>query len=169
MPSLTDKLKLLRREPAEAVASFAASALPHAEPHERETLLRAALASRRPANIAAAIGLLHAVGPDVTRDLVEASTPLGEAFALLLRRGDPRALGNAVAVARRRAQTSLLPSLVACLDAKDDEENVPQRAAEALLAMDRSVLRQVVMERIIPALDELAALGIRPKFVDHNT
>ncbi|MEE8434652.1 MAG: hypothetical protein V3S64_07685 [bacterium] len=42
-------------------------------------------------------------------------------------------------------------------------------SAEALLAMDRSDLRQVLMERIIPALDELAALGIRPKFVDHNT
>ena len=42
-------------------------------------------------------------------------------------------------------------------------------SAEALLSMDRSDLRQVLMERIIPALDELAALGIRPKFVDHNT
>ena len=42
-------------------------------------------------------------------------------------------------------------------------------SAEALLAMDRSDLKQVLMERIIPALDELAALGIRPKFVDHNT
>lgn len=42
-------------------------------------------------------------------------------------------------------------------------------SAEALLTMDRSDLRQVLMERIIPALDELAALGIRPKFVDHNT
>jgi hypothetical protein len=42
-------------------------------------------------------------------------------------------------------------------------------SAQALLAMDRAELRQVVAERIIPALDELARLGIRPRFVESNT
>jgi hypothetical protein len=42
-------------------------------------------------------------------------------------------------------------------------------SAQALLTMDRSDLRRVVAERIIPALDELARLGIRPRFVESNT
>lgn len=42
-------------------------------------------------------------------------------------------------------------------------------SAESLLTMERADLRRVVAERIIPALDELAELGIRPKFVDQNT
>lgn len=41
--------------------------------------------------------------------------------------------------------------------------------AESLLAMDPSEMRRVVMERILPALDDLAALGIKPRFVDSNT
>jgi hypothetical protein len=42
-------------------------------------------------------------------------------------------------------------------------------SAEALLSMDPGALRQVVSERIIPMLDELARLGIRPRFVTDNT
>jgi hypothetical protein len=42
-------------------------------------------------------------------------------------------------------------------------------SAQALLTMDRAELRRVVAERIIPALDELARLGIRPRFVESNT
>ena len=42
-------------------------------------------------------------------------------------------------------------------------------AGEALLAMDAQDMRQVVAERILPALDELARLGQRPKFIDNNT
>jgi hypothetical protein len=42
-------------------------------------------------------------------------------------------------------------------------------AAEALLSMDRAELRRVVSERVIPTLDELARLGIRPNFVSSNT
>jgi hypothetical protein len=41
--------------------------------------------------------------------------------------------------------------------------------ADALLAMDPAQLRQVVSERIIPMLDDLARLGIRPRFVTDNT
>ncbi len=133
MPSLTDRLKLLRGEPAEAVACFAASALPHAEPPERETLLRAAMASRQTANVAAAIAHLHHVGPAVMQELVESSTPLAPAFGLLRRRGDVQALLNAVAVVRRRAEPRLLGQVVACLDVDDDE--LPRRAAETLLAI----------------------------------
>jgi hypothetical protein len=40
---------------------------------------------------------------------------------------------------------------------------------QSLLNLDRAVLRQVVAERIIPALDELARLGVRPAFVAKNT
>lgn len=46
-------------------------------------------------------------------------------------------------------------------------ENATQ--ADALLAMSEADLRQVVTERVIPALDELARLGIRPRFVTDNT
>jgi hypothetical protein len=42
-------------------------------------------------------------------------------------------------------------------------------SAEALLAMEQADLRRIVTERIIPALDELARLGIRPQFVESNT
>lgn len=42
-------------------------------------------------------------------------------------------------------------------------------SAEALLQMDPAALRQVVAERLIPALDELARLGIRPDFTTSNT
>lgn len=42
-------------------------------------------------------------------------------------------------------------------------------SGDALLAMDPSELRQVIAERIIPGLDELARLGIRPNFVESNT
>ncbi len=42
-------------------------------------------------------------------------------------------------------------------------------SAQALLTMDRGDLRRVVAERVIPALDELARLGIRPRFVESNT
>lgn len=42
-------------------------------------------------------------------------------------------------------------------------------AAQALLSMERAELRQVVSERLIPMLDELARLGIRPHFVEENT
>lgn len=42
-------------------------------------------------------------------------------------------------------------------------------SAQALLEMDRAALRRVVAERVIPALDELARLGIRPRFVESNT
>jgi hypothetical protein len=42
-------------------------------------------------------------------------------------------------------------------------------SAQALLEMDRAQLRRVVAERVIPALDELARLGIRPRFVESNT
>jgi len=42
-------------------------------------------------------------------------------------------------------------------------------SAQALLSMDTAALRQVVTERIIPMLDELARLGIRPRFVTDNT
>lgn len=42
-------------------------------------------------------------------------------------------------------------------------------SAEALLTMERAALRQVVAERIVPMLDELARLGIRPRFVRENT
>lgn len=41
-------------------------------------------------------------------------------------------------------------------------------AGEALLRMDPATLRQVVAERLIPALDELARLGIRPRFTEAN-
>ena len=41
--------------------------------------------------------------------------------------------------------------------------------AQALLTMDRAELRRVVAERISPALDERARLGIRPRFVESNT
>lgn len=41
-------------------------------------------------------------------------------------------------------------------------------SAEALLSMDASELRRVISERIIPTLDELARLGIRPQFVESN-
>ena len=41
--------------------------------------------------------------------------------------------------------------------------------AEALLNMDAAALRQVVSERIVPMLDDLARLGIRPRFVTDNT
>lgn len=46
-------------------------------------------------------------------------------------------------------------------------ENATQ--ADALLEMDAGELRQIVSDRIIPALDELARLGIRPNFVESNT
>ena len=42
-------------------------------------------------------------------------------------------------------------------------------SGDALLAMDPSELRNVIAERIIPGLDELARLGIRPNFVESNT
>jgi hypothetical protein len=42
-------------------------------------------------------------------------------------------------------------------------------SAQALLAMDPAQLRQLVAERIIPAIDELARLGIRPRFIGSNT
>jgi len=42
-------------------------------------------------------------------------------------------------------------------------------SAQALLSMDTAALRQVVSERIIPMLDDLARLGIRPRFISANT
>jgi hypothetical protein len=41
--------------------------------------------------------------------------------------------------------------------------------AQALLNMDTAALRQVVSDRIIPMLDDLARLGIRPRFISDNT
>jgi hypothetical protein len=42
-------------------------------------------------------------------------------------------------------------------------------SAQALLSMSQADLRRVVTERVIPTLDELARLGIRPRFVESNT
>jgi hypothetical protein len=42
-------------------------------------------------------------------------------------------------------------------------------SAAALLSMEPAELRQVVSERLVPMLDELARLGIRPHFVRGNT
>jgi hypothetical protein len=39
-------------------------------------------------------------------------------------------------------------------------------AGQALLAMSRADWRQVIAEKVIPALDELSALGIRPAFAE---
>ena len=41
-------------------------------------------------------------------------------------------------------------------------------AGETLLHMDNAEWRQVLTDRIIPAMDELAALGIRPAFATDN-
>lgn len=42
-------------------------------------------------------------------------------------------------------------------------------AGEALLTMDAADLRRVVAEKFLPALDDLARLGIRPGFTERNT
>jgi len=42
-------------------------------------------------------------------------------------------------------------------------------SAQAIMAMDPSQMRQIVAERIIPAFDELARLGIRPRSIGSNT
>ncbi len=42
-------------------------------------------------------------------------------------------------------------------------------SGDALLELDQEDMRQLVAERLIPALDELARLGIRPDFVENNT
>ena len=41
--------------------------------------------------------------------------------------------------------------------------------ADAMLRMSRADWRQVLTERLIPALDDVARLGIRPRFVANNT
>ncbi|MHC4773661.1 MAG: HEAT repeat domain-containing protein [Planctomycetota bacterium] len=133
MPALADRLKLLRREPRRAAASFLAAVLPHAEPGEREPLLLAALATGRPAALAAVIGLLHRLGPEAMKHLCGVQGSLEPAVRLIRRRGSPRAVLNAVAVAGRRCDLDLLGHLVPLLSGSPDE--VKRRAGEALVAV----------------------------------
>jgi hypothetical protein len=133
MPALAHRLNLLQKEPPRAMASFLAAALPHAEPQEREALYLAALRTGRPEALAAVIGLLHRLGPGGMTHVCGVGGSLEPAVRLILRRGAPRAVLNAIAVARRRCDLGLLGHLVTLLSAPDDE--VQRRAGEALVAV----------------------------------
>ena len=130
MPTLNDRLKQLQGEPEAAIVAFAGSALAWAEPDEREALFEVATARPDPRAQAAAIGVLHELGPAALATLVESRTHLGPAFRLLRGR---RPVLNAMAVARRRSDTALLEHLVGWIDFDDHE--VPRRAAETLRAI----------------------------------
>jgi HEAT repeat protein len=164
MPSLHDRLRLLQKEPPQAAAAFLAAALPHAEPEEAEALCAAAVATGRPAALAAVIGRLDRLGSHAMEQLCAAPVSLEPALWLVRRRGSRQAVLNAVAVARRRGDLELLGHLVGLLGASSDE--IRQRAGEALLA--------VVIDHVGPdgrrpidpdaarRIDDAVAAAVRP-------
>lgn len=159
MPSLPDRLKLLRREPAAAVAALCAAALPRAEPHERPPLFEAALAGRDPGSHAAAIAVLHQLGSTALRAAVEVRADLRPALERL---AGPQAILNGIAVARARGDSALLEPLVGWLG--HDSPDVSRRAAEALLAIVTANAgldgRRSLAPAISRRLDEAVAAAI---------
>ncbi|MHC4416642.1 MAG: HEAT repeat domain-containing protein [Planctomycetota bacterium] len=140
MPTLQDRLRLLRREPPAAAASVLAGALPDAETQEREDICRALLATGLPEAVATVIGLLHRAGPPVERLVREAPLSLSPAVSLVCRRGGRQAVLNAVDVVGERADVDLLPPLVGLLEGVEDD--VAERAGETLV--------QVVVSHVGP-------------------
>lgn len=130
MPSLAQRLGLLRSEPQSSVSAVLVAALRWAEPRELETLAAAALRTGRPEAIAAVIGILDRLGPGGVKALTELRVPVGPALELLR---TPREQINGVALARRRGEPELLAHLVRYLRTPGDE--VPRRAAAAVLEL----------------------------------
>ncbi|MHC4081815.1 MAG: HEAT repeat domain-containing protein [Planctomycetota bacterium] len=164
MPTLAHRLKLLEGEPLRAAAAFLAAALPHAEPDEREAIYVAALHTGRPDALAAVIGLLHRLGPGGMAQVCDVPGSLEPAVRLIRRRGSPRAVLNAVAVARRRCDLDLFGHLVALLSAPDDQ--VQRRAGEALvtIVVDRAGPdgRRLLDPTTARRLDEAVAGAVIP-------
>ena len=131
MPSLAQRLRLLRREPRPRVAAILAAALAHAEASERAVLCRAIVATGDPAGLAAVLQTSHRLDPDTRQWLAQAEVSFQRPLQLVLAgRRLPSTL-NAIDLIERRADPKLLWYLLPLLRSRRDE--VAQGAATALL------------------------------------
>ncbi|MDY7108252.1 MAG: hypothetical protein SYC29_06405 [Planctomycetota bacterium] len=166
MPAPMKNLKLLKRvEPASAGAILAA-AIPCAAPEELVSLARAACETGHHAAIAAVLRVLHRLGGEGPDQALRhaPSGPLQEAVRRALTRPDRQTIENAIAVIERRGDAGLAHHLVDLLMPIEERDDIPQRAAEALLAITEATIgrtgRRIADRGAMARLDDaLAAAG----------
>ncbi|MHC4447060.1 MAG: HEAT repeat domain-containing protein [Planctomycetota bacterium] len=131
MPSLEQRLCLLRSEPRPRVASILAAALPHAEASERAALCRTIVATGDPAGLAAVLEVSHRLDPGARQWLAKADVAFQKPLQVVLASRRRRSTLNAIDLIECRADPTLLWHLVPLLRSRWDE--VAQGAATALL------------------------------------
>ncbi len=131
MPSLNDRLALLRREPPADIATVVASALRDAEPAEREALVGLLIERPVDAGLAAVVSALDSLAPPVVERLCDPGLDLRGTLCQMAQTASAAALLNAIELARRRRDLGLLKQVAAWVDRP--EADVSAAAAKALL------------------------------------
>jgi len=164
MPPLAERLRLLRGADASVAATALAAAMDHATDEEVRSLAVAAIATRRPAAVAAVIRNLHRVEPASRVTLVRRGASalwreaIGQVSAGELAR-------NVIRLVVERGTTDLAVTLVPLLlRDHDEDDSLAEEAARALLDMTIAVAgdtgRRAASRTTFDALDAAIAAAL---------